>query len=308
MAVWNRAVEGQAEGRDVNEAKMRAIVPGFGAKRKLVGQILAEVGPHNCWWDLFAFTLAVTLNKPACRTETVNDLYGDVINLARVVRDELLGPALYRRLRRTFFDERTFAEAAGTIQDDPYWRGSEPDLDRAYQYFVFGWMGRSGVIGTREVGQTFSVRYTNNGGHSAMRWCNAIDSIPAWRRRLRTVTILERNVFDLLPRIEDAPGTVIYCDPPYIEKGATYLYDFAGEDHPRLAEQLARFTRARVLVSYYDHPDLDTMYAPGRWTKRPLVAVKSLGSHKKGGGLVKAPEVLLINGPSLARPERMLFE
>lgn len=56
---------------------------------------------------------------------------------------------------------------------------------------------------------------------------------------------------------------------------------------------------ARVIVSYYDHALLSTMY-PG-WTVRRLKATKALVSagRRDNRGRVDAPEVLLINGPSL---------
>ena len=122
------------------------------------------------------------------------------------------------------------------------------------------------------------------------------------------MTILQANVFELLERIEDSPGVVIYCDPPYVTKGAKYVHDFAAEDHGRMAEQLRRFKKTRVIVSYYDHPLVDELYAG--WTKRHLKATKAMvnqGRRDKGGS-VAAPEVLLINGPSLVvKDESALF-
>lgn len=164
---------------------------------------------------------------------------------------------------------------------------------------VCSWFGRNGVAGTESYNQGFCVRYTKNGGHAAKRWVSAVDSIPAWHERLRHVTILNRDGFDLLERIEDAPGVAMYCDPPYLVKGAKYVHDFSADDHQRLATLLTRFKRTRIVVSYYEHPRLDELY-PG-WTKRHLKANKSLVNQglRDKGGATKAPEVLLINGPSL---------
>ena len=91
----------------------------------------------------------------------------------------------------------------------------------------------------------------------------------------------------------------IYVDPPYLVKGAKYVHDFEAQDHQRLAAMLGRFKKTRVVVSYYDHERLDGLYAG--WTKRHLKANKALAnqSPRKTSGAVKAPEVLLINGPSL---------
>ena len=114
----------------------------------------------------------------------------------------------------------------------------------------------------------------------------------------------------MLERIDDKEGAAIYVDPPYVEKGTTYLHDFGmtskrGQDrteaiaaHRKLAELLSRFKRARVVVSYYEHELLDELYEG--WTKRPLKATKALVSQGRRDqkGSVEAPEVLFINGKS----------
>jgi DNA adenine methylase len=156
-------------------------------------------------------------------------------------------------------------------------------------------MGRNGTIGSKENNNNFSVRYTSNGGIQGTRFVSAVDSLPAWRRRLREVTILQRDAFELLQRIDDQARTAIYVDPPYLEKGATYTHDFTAEDHVRLASRLARFRDARVVVSYYDHPMRAELY--GGWTKLACSRSKSLSVQGQRGSKGKtAPEVLLVNG------------
>jgi len=236
--------------------------------------------------------------------ETVNDLNADLVNLARVIKDETEGPRLYRQLRRMITSDELFRESALVVKESEF----EPTIERAFHYFVFCWMGRNGDSGTTKVGYSFCRRFTKNGGHAAKRFSSVVQTIPEFRRRLREVTILQANVFELLERIEDSPGVVIYCDPPYVTKGAKYVHDFAAEDHGRMAEQLRRFKKTRVIVSYYDHPLVDELYAG--WTKRHLKATKAMvnqGRRDKGGS-VAAPEVLLINGPSLVvKDESALF-
>ena len=43
----------------------------------------------------------------------------------------------------------------------------------------------------------------------------------------------------------------IYCDPPYLEKGAEYVHDFCAGDHQRLAKALSRFAKARVVLGAF---------------------------------------------------------
>lgn len=278
-----------------------AIAPWFGGKRTLAPRIVAELGEHRCYWEPFCGSMAVLLAKPYCSMETVNDLHGDLINLARCIQHPTLGPQLYRRLRRTMMSEVMHNEAAERYR----LRGRSPapaiaDLDRAYDYFLTAWFGRNGVAGTQSYNQGFCRRFTVSGGGPSKRYCGAVESIPAWRRRMRDVTILSGDAFSLIERIEDREGIAIYCDPPYVEKGAKYVHDFSTDDHARLAELLTKFTKSRVVVSYYEHDSLRGLYRG--WSFVPCPVSKSLASAGRRGvkNDAAAPEVLIINGPSLS--------
>lgn len=285
--------------KDVKDMKIKALAPWFGGKRNLAPQIVELLGPHRVYWEPFCGSMAVLMAKPPCVMETVNDLHAGLINLAKVIQDTKLGPQLYRRLRRTLMHEQLFKEAAAQYkQQGHYAKASSPDLDRAYYWFICSWNGRNGVAGTQSYNQGFCLRFTARGGHAGRRWQSVVSSIPAWRRRLMNVTILQRDAFELLEKIDDAPGTAIYIDPPYLKKGAKYIHDFEDGDHERLAELLHRFTSARVVVSYYDHPKLAELYPD--WQRHEIVVTKSLDNQnrrdKENKG-VRVVEVLLVNGP-----------
>lgn len=288
------------------EMTIGAIAPYFGGKRALAPRIVAELGKHRVYWGLCCGSLAVEMIKPPCVMETVVDLYGDLTNLARVLADRKLRRRLHHELRWALMSDAVFEDAASTIQASDF-DGDAPDWQRARCYLLMAWLGRNGVAGTSTYNSGFCVRYTASGGHAAKRWAGVLASIPAWGERLANITILRRDVFEVLPRIEDGQGTAIYCDPPYIEKGATYIHDFGDEDHDRLAVMLRRFTKARVILSYYEHPRLADLY-PG-WVKVDCARSKALVNQgmRDDTGTTLAPEVLLINGPSYTAG-RTLFD
>lgn len=292
-----------------------ALAPWFGGKRTLALRIVQELGEHRVYWEPFCGSMAVLFAKPPCVMETVNDLHGDLINLARVVKDDQLSVVLFDRMARTMMHEGIHEEAAVRYREQgnaP--AGDEPDLERANDYLLTAWLGRNGVAGTQSYNQGFCVRYTANGGHAAKRFRSVIESIPAWWDRLQSVTVLNRNARGLLERIEDKKGTVIYLDPPYVEKGATYVHDFdgfvgvnlfAGDNapmtHQELARLVARFKQTRVVISYYDHPLVRRLYEGWTFVETPVTRVLvNQGLRARGGeGGEKAPEVLIITGPSL---------
>jgi DNA adenine methylase len=272
--------------------KVTAIAPWFGGKRTLAPIIIEELGPHSSYWEPFCGSMAVLIAKPPCKMETVNDLHGDLINLARVIQSPDAS-ALYRRLRRVLLHEDFVLEARERLEDLP-----EVGVERAFWFFLHSWIVRNGNAGCVESGQTFVKRFTSNGGGPATRLTSAVKSIPAWRRRMRSVQIMRMDAFEMLEKVEDKPGGVIYIDPPYMKKSSQYLHDFDWLSHRRLAKLLHRFTQTRIVVSYYAHPDLASLY-PG-WTHRECTMNKALAIRKKGE-TKDAPELLIINGPSLAK-------
>lgn len=280
--------------------QIKAIAPWFGSKRTLAPRVIELLGRHRVYWEPFCGSMAVILAKPAVKNETVNDLHGDLVNLARVVQDRRLAEDLYARLQRTLFAEPIFRDSLEKLSRRP--REATHDIERAYHYFVVSWMGMSGIAGTARVGSSFCRRFTSTGGDPAVRFVGAVESIPSWHERLRQVVILSQCGIDLCERIEDRKGTLIYADPPYLAStraGGAYRHDFAGfgdqaGDHERLAAALRRFKRTRVVVSYYDSPAIAELY-PG-WEKIPVTVAKNLtNAGKKAEGRTDAPEVLIVN-------------
>lgn len=268
--------------------KVTAIAPWAGCKRLQAKRILDACGPHNAWWEPFGGGISLLLVKPRSRVEVINDLHGDVTNLARVVADPKLGAMLYRRLRRVLFCQTLHREAQEAL------KGVTDPLERAYLYFIKAWMSWGGVAGSRRAANRMSIHYTYNGGHQGKRFHSAVESIPEWRRRLRGVTILTMDAFELLQKIEDAEGTVIYCDPPYLVNKMDYEHDFSSLDHIQLAQALHRFHHSRVVVSYYAHPILDDLY-PG-WARYETEVTKAIAQiAKRESKRQTATEVLLVN-------------
>lgn len=272
------------------DMKVTALAPWFGGKRNLASRIVDLMRPHRSYWEPFCGSMAVLLAKPPAAMETVNDLNADLVNLARVVADPILGPKFHRHVRRLFMSEVLFREAQQRIINEE--TDSADPLPRAIDYFVTSWMGIGGVAGTKRTNYQFAYRYTHNGGSAATRYHSAVASVPAWRGRLRKVSILRVDALALLGNIADADETVIYVDPPYFDQ-ARYMHNV---DHEALAAALHRFGRAQVLLSYYDHSELDRLY-PG-WHRRSFDVSKALAHQaKRGGSQVRATEVILSNLP-----------
>lgn len=306
--------------------QITAIAPWFGGKRSLAPEIVAELGPHTQYFEPFCGSMAVLLAKDPSQKETVNDLHGDLINLARVLQTETAAESLYSRLQSVLFSEDLLIQAGQILSsadsellldDLSHMRPQNvAAIERAYWYFLASWMGRNGTAGTARQDYQIAVRWTKGGGSPTVRWRNAVESIPAWHARLKNVVILRRDAFSILDRFEDVAGTAIYCDPPYHavtrSKGATkngrggkYQHEFEhggglfDDDHKRLAEILRGYRNARIVVSYYDCERIRELY--NGWTFVEHTRQKHLHAQNGRGARPKeAPEVLIINGPSRA--------
>jgi len=291
--------------------------PWFGSKRTMAPEIVRQLGPHQFYFEGCFGSLAVILAKEPSEHELVCDLHGAITNLAWCVQGDL-APALYERLQRVCYSDEIYdaSKAWLAANEDACAHGQNlgaagPDADWAYHYFIASWMGRNGVAGTARVNYQIATRWTQGGGSGPLRFRNATESIPAWHDRLRRVHILRRDLFDVLPKIEDALGVVIYVDPPYLPEtvasNSRYACDFLEGQHEQLAAVLKTFKRARVVVSYYAAPRLATLY-PG-WTVLECSRHKHLHvQNKRGAKRHDAPEVLLINGPAIAaEPEEPDF-
>ena len=289
-----------------SQPTLGAILPYYGSKRSMADEIVAEIGPHRGWAELFGGSLAVTLAKPVAGMEIVNDLYGDVINLARVLASPFCED-LYGRVSRTLMayplheEAKSHTAAPFEVALSVTEVGPE-NVTRAYWFLVHSWQGINGVTGTGRGNMQVARRFTVGGGHGAQRWRGVAESMPFWHERLREVLIDRMNGIDLAERLADDGTWVIYADPPYIEKGDSYVHDFTPEDHARLAKVLSSKRNTRVLVSYYDHPEVRRLYRG--WTiidKSRTKALVNQGMRDTTGETVTAPEILLINGPSLTQ-------
>ena len=307
-----------------------ALAPWFGGKRTLAADIVAELGPHGQYFEPFCGSMAVLLKKSPSQKETVNDLHGDLINLARVIQHQIYAEILYERLGRTVFSEGLLMDARERLESErvdadesliAFEEYTARRADRAYWYFLASWMSRNGTAGTARQDYQIAVRWTRGGGSPTVRFRHAVDSLPAWHRRLQNVVILRRDAFDIISNFEDHKATAIYVDPPYAEetrakgavkngRGGKYLHEFkhgskdtifnAMDDHARLAEILRGYRNARIVVSYYDCERIRELYRG--WTFVEKTRQKHLHAQNGRGARPKdAPELLIINGPSLSQ-------
>lgn len=123
-----------------------ALAPWFGGKRTLAPVIVEELGGHRAYFEPFCGGCSTLWQKPTSSHETVNDLHGDLINLAMVLASDRWAD-LYNRLRRTLCCEAIFRQARARIDAMPHSLPTDlrhvraEDVERAWAFFVMAWDG-----------------------------------------------------------------------------------------------------------------------------------------------------------------------
>jgi DNA adenine methylase len=255
-----------------------------GGKHYLARRIVALMPPHRHYVEPYAGGLAVLLGRDPADpglwadngsgqrgvSEVANDLNGRLVNFWRVLRDQ-----------------DTFAQFARQVQAIPLSR-SEWDAAHGHEYgespvadaVAFFVDCRQSLAG-RQRGFTAITRTRTRRGMNgnASEWLSAVDGLPAVHERLRSVVLECMPAVELIRR-EDTPGTLFYCDPPYLhETRATkkvYAFEMTEAGHRELLA-VVRQCKGKVMVSGYPCPLYDE--ALSGWTRHTF----DLPNHAAGG-------------------------
>lgn len=237
---------------------------------------------HYC--EPFAGSGAVLLNRPPSPVETYNDLDGEVANFFRVLRDAK--DELTEKIGLTPFSREEFGLACVL---DP----GLTNVERARRFYVRARQVRTGLAQTASLGRWANCKDTSRAGMSGVvsRWLGGVEMLPAIAERLLRVQIENRPASEVI-RLYDAPGTLFYCDPPYIHDtrgdDSAYGHEMTDRDHRELAAVL-NATRGLVALSNYDCPLMAELYRRPKWRKHVSPA-KTIHSTKD-----KRTEVLWTN-------------
>jgi DNA adenine methylase len=178
-------------------------------------------------------------------SEVANDLNGRLVNFWRVLQDEE-NFRRFVRMAQAIPLSRTEWEAAHShvaTRDDQV-------LD-ALGFFVDCRQSRSGLMkGFTPITRRRTRREMNG---NVSEWLSAVDGLPDIHARLRRVLIENIPAIDLIQR-EDTPGTLLYCDPPYLHETrkapTAYEFEMTEADHEELLHVLCQCT-GKVMLSGY---------------------------------------------------------
>ena len=268
---------------------MSSLFPYPGGKSEIAPFIVERLAPHQTYVEPFAGSIAVLLAKPPSEVEVVSDLDGDIINFFQVLqqgaRDNTVMETFQRICQlmphaRRLYETWMHDWNRGIRPEDPFERAI-----RWYYLQINSVNGKSGWI----------ISIADN---KARLWQNKVDNLPEFAKRLRHVS-LENRDFRYIIQTYDRPETLFYIDPPYYGvEGAKEYYSgappFTEQDHLDLAQLLNKI-QGKAIVSYYPDPWLDHLYSQGRWHRLIISVNKWCSTTHAGGEKQKGEELLLFS-------------
>lgn len=258
-----------------------------GAKWRLAPWIVQYLPAHITYLEPYCGSAAVFFTKAPASYEILNDRFGSIVNLFRVLREQ--GPELARLIDFTPWAREEYAHC------EEQFSGTGSNLEDAYRFLIRCWQAHgtrfNHASGWRNRGAT------NADATTTKVWRRLPDRLLAVIDRLKCAEIENRPALEVIVRYQ-TPACCIYADPPYplsTRNGAYYEYEMTEDDHADLLEVLDRHP-GPVLLSSYEHP-LYTEQLGAHWTKLTTPAVTEHGQHRT--------EVLWLN-PRAARDTHQL--
>lgn len=250
----------------------------FGGKWRIAPWIVSHFPEHDHYTEVFAGAASVFFRKPVVRSEVLNDIDSNVVNLFRVLRNPEQSLRLSQLLELTPFSREEFDNAELSSCVDP--------VERARRWLVISHM-RFGT-GNGETSRGEGFRSSSKSTFPAVTFTKLPRIIQEATRRLAGVLVENLPATDVLLK-HDTSSSLHYVDPPYIHETRTSSHKYAHEmslgDHVELLQVLESL-KGSVVVSGYAHPLYDRELA--NWGRRTRKTTCEKGLYRE--------EVLWIKG------------
>lgn len=219
------------------------IVPWIGGKRRLAKHILPLFPAHTCYVEPFCGAAALYFLKHPSKTEVINDINGELVNLYRVVKHHL--EEFVRQFKWALISRQIYK----WLQDTP--QETLTDIQRAARFYYL----QKQAFGGKVADHTFGTSTTSAPRFNLLR----IEEELSMAHLRLARTIIEHLDWAECIRRYDRPHTLFYCDPPYWGTEG-YGVEFGLENYTRMAE-LARSIKGKMIISVNDIPAMRETFA-----------------------------------------------
>jgi len=225
----------------------RPVLRYHGGKFRLADWIISHFPEHAAYVEPFGGAASVLMRKPRSHGEVYNDLDGDIVNVMRVLRDELQRDRLIEALTLTPYARAEF---------DSAWAPTDDQVEQARRTFIRAEMG-FGSAGATKGTTGFRIDTKRNYGTAMHVWAALPAKLAAFGQRLQGVLLENRPAIQVL-QDHDTARTLFYVDPPYVHDtrkmgSACYRHEMDDQQHAELLSKLLELD-GMVVLSGYPHP------------------------------------------------------
>ncbi len=250
----------------------KPFIPWMGGKARLADKIIPLFPAHSCYVEVFAGAGAIYFKKPPVKSETINDLNGELVNLYRVVQHHLQEFILQFRFalssRQMFEWEKMKHPATLT------------DIQRAARFYYLQKL----CFGGKASDQHYGTATTSSPRLNLLNFEE--DLTACWHRLARTN--IEQLDWKVCLKKYDRPHTLFYLDPPYWAT-AGYGVEFGLSEYDAMAE-LARTIKGKMVISVNDHMEMRRAFKGLRIKTVPITYTVGSAKNRK-----PAKELIICN-------------
>lgn len=165
---------------------------------------------------------------------------------------------LCKMIRDTSVNMREYQKQRA-IQNDP---DNHTPLELGFSTFFLNRTNRSGIISGGVIGgQRQTGRWTIDARFNKDDLIRRVERIAKYRNR---ISLYRHDALKFLKQMTTKLplNSVLFMDPPYYGRGKNlYLSCYQAHDHIQLARFITRKVTHPWLISYDDHPDVNTLYS-----------------------------------------------
>ncbi|KTH12711.1 restriction endonuclease subunit M [Enterobacter hormaechei subsp. hoffmannii] len=214
------------------------IVPWIGGKRRLAKHILPLFPAHTCYVEPFCGAAALYFLKTPSKTEVINDINGELVNLYRVVKHHL--EEFVRQFKWALVSRQIYK----WLQDTP--EETLTGIQRAARFYYL----QKQAFGGKVADHSFGTSTTSAPRFNLLR---IEEELSMAHLRLSRTLIEHLDWHQCIERY-DRPHTLFYCDPPYWGTEG-YGVDFPIGNYIHMSE-LARSIKGKMIISVNDIPEM----------------------------------------------------
>ncbi|WP_329518091.1 DNA adenine methylase [Klebsiella pneumoniae] len=218
------------------------MVPWIGGKRRLAKHILPLFPAHTCYVEPFCGAAALYFLKTPSKTEVINDINGELVNLYRVVKHHL--EEFVRQFKWALVSRQIYK----WLQDTP--EETLTDIQRAARFYYL----QKQAFGGKVADHSFGTSTTSAPRFNLLR---IEEELSMAHLRLSRTLIEHLDWHQCIERY-DRPHTLFYCDPPYWGTEG-YGVEFGLENYDHMAD-LARRIKGKMIISVNDIPEMRQVF------------------------------------------------